>query len=124
MGKKEHLINILGVKVSLYDFIVTVALMSLVVWGAKSFVYQRIMMQNQAHIKAKVIQLRNSTGKNLSLYPYITYQFVINGRVIERGQKSQYGLSPVVGDCIDVIYSTKDVTVSEIDFASGVVSCD
>jgi uncharacterized Fe-S cluster-containing radical SAM superfamily protein len=124
MGKREYLINILGLNVSLYNFIVTVALISLAIWGAKSFIYQRIMMQSQAHIKAKVIHLRNSTGKNLSLYPYITYQFVINGRVIERGQKSQYGLSPVIGDCIEVIYSTKDVNVSEIDFASGVVSCD
>ncbi|WP_084446798.1 hypothetical protein [Hymenobacter roseosalivarius] len=70
-----------------------------------SWLYKQKALKDASYAKAKVTYLRNSKGIRVSLVSFITYQFVVDGQKIEGNQKAEEGLSPVIGDCIEIIYS-------------------
>jgi hypothetical protein len=122
--KKEYLFKIAGIKFTVYRVILTVFFTVLATWGVNNYLYKQKAFEDSANTVAKVTYLRNSKGKRVSLYPFITYEFYVNGMRIEGNQKAEQGLEPKIGDCISITYSNQDPEVSRIDFEKGIVPCD
>jgi hypothetical protein len=104
-----------------YKIIMTLWFAVLAIWGLNSYVYQKRMMNNKAHTIGRVIYLK--PGKRLFSPPHIFYEFTVEGKSREHRQVSQFKSDPAVGDCVEIIYSTQDPDVSEINFEHSPVSC-
>ncbi len=94
-----------------------------IIWGVNNYLYRQKVMEEPGYAKGVVTYLRNSKGVRVSLYPFITYKFTVDGKQLEGNQKAEEGLYPSIGDCIEIIYSRQDPEVSAINFKRGIIPC-
>jgi hypothetical protein len=83
--------------------------------------YKQEMLKNHSITKCKVTWIGSTAGKRYG-QPECNCELSINGKK-EIRKYDRKDLKLNIGDCLEVIYSIEDPTVSSLDYNKGPVPC-